>query len=371
MRQIDDLDVFMSPGRELRLRADVLRDGIRVSDDVAPGGFTADSMTVSWDLDGEVKQIADVDITYSDTYGRSLIPTEFQSLLGPWGNELDLTLEAHLGDRIAAVPVGQLMITAVPEATDGSGKYWLMGREIVTGSVLTVRAKSQDERVRRRGFAEHKLQPINTSAWDELGRLTGLPLARNVSDVSCPKLEYERAQGNRLVQAQALSAALGGIGVVDAYGVWTIVPDLIGTPVGVIDATVIDAPFAIDSENVYNEVIGNFEDADRNPIVVPPARITSGPLAVNGPYGTYSRFYASEFVTTKAAAQAALAKILRQVSQPTFERRFTAQLDPRVEIGDTWTLRTSDTETTGLIVALEWKGDVMVGTLRFQESINA
>ncbi|MEF3322311.1 hypothetical protein PV375_01205 [Gulosibacter sp. GYB002] len=367
-----DLLIFMSPGRELRLRVDVLRDGIRVSEELAPEGFTPTAFEVSWDLSGEIKQVAHVNIVYAHRYGESIVPRDFEAMLGPWGNDIDLTLEARLGEQIASVPVGQLMITAVPEATDSSGKYRLQGRRIVTGSMLTIRAKSQDERIRRNGFSQVTLKPTKISSWDEIVRLTGMLVARNVPDKSPPQLEYERAQGDRLKQVHALAAHLGGVAVVDAYGVLNIVPDTVGEPVARLEGTILEAPYSVESDDVYNEVIGSFEDEARNPIVVEPARITSGPLAVGGPYGTYSRFYASEFVKTKAAAQSALQKILQQVSKPSFAQKFTAMLDPRMEIGDTWTIVTPNgEEITGLVTAIKWDGDVMEGTLQYQEDVYA
>lgn len=374
MRQISDEDllIFTTPGRELRMRVDVFRGTERVSEDLAPDGFTPSDFTVSWDLDGEIKQVADVDITYTDDFGRSLKPDDFQALFGPWGNDLQVSLEAHIGSQVASIPVGVLMIVKVPTATDGTGIYWLQGRRIVTGSVLTVTAHSQDERIARWGFGQATLKPTKSTCWDEIVRLTEMPVLRNVTDTGVPTLEYDRAQGDRLKQVQALFSALGGVGVVDEQGAWKCIPDEISTPVGTLNATVMDAPYSVDSEGVYNQVIGVFEDADRNPIVVPPASITEGPLAVDGAYGVYSRFYASEFVQTAAAARSALAKILKQVSRPTFERQFTALLDPRVEIGDTWTAVMPEGESvTGLITALKWQGDTMTGTLRFQEDIYA
>lgn len=367
-----ELLVFTSPGRELRLRVDVLRDGERISQQLEAEGFTPSGFEVSWDLDGEVKQVASVEIVYSHLYGESILPRDFESMLGPWGNDLDLTLEARLGSQIATLPVGQLVITSVPEATDATGKYQLQGRRIVTGSVVTVVGKSQDERIRRWGFGQATLKPAKSTCWDELVRLTGLSVARNVPDKATPSLEYERAQGDRLKQVQAIAAHLGGVAVVDAYGTLTVVTDVAGDPVGRIEGTVLEAPFRVDSNGVYNEIIGNFEDGDRNPIVVAPAQITDGPLSVNGPYGVYSRFYASEFVQTRAAAESALQKILQQVSKPSFEQQFKAVLDPRVEIGDTWTVVTPDgQEVTGLVTELKWRGDTMEGTVRFQEDVYA
>lgn len=369
MRQISDADltIITSPAAALRYRVDVMRGAERVLTDL-----TASSPVISWDLDGEIKQLADLDIVYSDDLAGSLVPRDFQALIGPWGNELTVSAEWSIDEQRATVPVGQLLVESIPSATDDSGLYRLHGRELVLGSVVSVRAVSLDERIARRGFGAERLAPVASTCWDELARLTGMKVARNVPDRPAPKLEYERAQRDRLRQAHALATRLGGTLVVDADGVLTVVPDVVGEPVGEIAATrVIDAPYSVSSEGIYNEVVGNYEDDDRNPISVPPARITAGPLAVTGPYGVYTRYHASEFVTTRAAAVSAQRSILEQVSRPSFDRTFTALLDPRVEIGDTWTVLARDGAVTGLVTRLEWGAGTMTGTIRHQEDIRA
>lgn len=359
--------VATSPGRSARLRVDVMRGADRVLDGIMDGGLTGVAPRLSWDLDGEIKQVADFEVVYASDFGDSLTPRAFQSALGPWGNDVQLSMEFSLGSQMVTVPVGRLMIDKNPSATDGTGIYRLMGRDIVIGSHVTVSAKSLDERVARAGFGAEKLAPVEATCWGEIARLTGMKVARNVPDVASPGLEYERSQRDRLKQVQALGRALGGAVVVDATGTLRVVPTEILTPVGVLDATPIEAPYEVDSEGVYNEVVGNFEDADRNPIVVPPAQITVGPLAVDGPYGRYTRYYASPFVTTGDAAVSAIAKLLADVSRPTFERKFGMLLDPRVEIGDTWTIA----GTTGLVTALEWRDDQMTVTLQYRGDVRA
>lgn len=368
MRTLSDRDllIFQSPGVELRLRVDVLHGAERVLADQA-----GVDPVVSWDLTGEVKQVADLGIVYTDDQGGSILPKDFAAKVGPWGTDLQISLEAELNGQRVLAPAGLLMVESIPEAYDSDG-WRVQGRTFNLGTTLVLKAKGLDERVARRGFgAERLAPPSGATCWGEIARLTGMKIARNVPDVAAPTLEYERAQRDRLKQVHALASRLGGVLVPDADGVLTLVPDTIGAPVGTISGTVVDAPYSLDSEGVYNEVIGNFEDPDRNPINVAPARVTSGPLAVTGPYGVYTRYYASEFVTNQAAAVSALAKILAQVSTPSFDRQVTTLIDPRVEIGDTWTITTPQGDVTGLVTSVQWdlRERTMQLIIRHQESV--
>ena len=75
---------------------------------------------------------------------------------------------------------------------------------------------------------------------------------------------------------------------------------------------------------------------------------------------------------TETAARSALEKILEQVSRPKFERDFELHLDPRVEIGDTWTVNTGTGETvTGLVTTIQWTPPTMQVTLRITGDVYA
>lgn len=364
-----DLLVVTSPGKKLRIRADFFLDGERVLEDA-----TAVDPSISWDLDGSLKQVSTFGIVIPSLEGESSAPKDFAARIGPWGTEVMLSLEKTLGENTVTVPVGTLRVKSIPEANEAPG-FKVFGRTLTVGTQLQIEAVDPLLNIERRGFAAEKLSPQRTHCWDEIARLTGMKVARNVPDQTVPALEYERSQGNRLVQVQALAEKLGGVIVPDADGILTLVPDEAGVSLGEIAGTPARAPYSVHSEGVYNEVVGNFEadiDGERVPIVVAPARIIEGPLRVDGPYGVYTRYYASELVTTAVAARSALDKILNQVSKPAFERPFSMPIDPRVEIGDTWTVTVSDGEkVTGVVTAVRWSDAGMDVTLRYRESVYA
>lgn len=371
MRQLDDQQTRLatSPGAHMRIRVDVTRGTDRLLENL-----TATEPRISWDIDGQRKQIAQLELIYASTHGETITPKHWTDAIAPFGSELQLSLEISLGTETTLIPVGQLPIESIPNATDATGTT-IAGRTISLGSTVEIIAEDQTLRIERAGFAKERLTPPRgTTCWNEIERLTGMIVARNTPDAPTPNLEYAREQGNRLTQVQALAARLGGVIVPDAYGILTLVTDIETSPVGTINGTPLDAPYALTSDGVYNEVVGNFETDgdDRRPIIVPPAQITRGPLAVDGPYGRYTRYYASEFVKTETAARSALEKILEQVSRPKFERDFELHLDPRVEIGDTWTVNTGTGETvTGLVTTIQWTPPTMQVTLRITGDVYA
>lgn len=370
MRQLTEsqLEIALSPGARMRIRVDVVRDGERLLEDL-----TATDPEVSWDLDGQRKQLARFSIVYASTFGETITPRQAMDALSPFGSEAELSLEISLGEHLVLVPVGRLPIESIPDARDATG-VTINGTDLSLGSVVDINAEDLTIRIERWGFGKETLKPpTGASCWDEIERLTRMLVARNVTDAPAPALEYVRQQGDRLTQVQALADRLGGVLVPDAYGILTVVTDLETTPAGIIAGTPLAAPYALTSDGVYNEVVGNFEaDGDRRPIVVPPAQITTGPLRVDGPYGHYTRYYSNDAVTTEAAARAALKKILAQVSRPKLEREFELRLDPRVEIGDTWTIDTGTGETvTGVVTKIAWTPPTMQLTLRITGDIYA
>lgn len=371
MRTLSDLDftTAMSPARTVNLRVDAFLGAERVlerlyADIPGPDG-RGTPWSVSWALAGDNRIIADLALVYSDDLGGSLLPRDFQDRLTPFGTTLQLALEVSTGSQTVTIPAGEVRVDDIPNAYD-AGRYFLNGEPFTLGSYLVVGASDMLSMVRDAGITDARLAPVASTCWDEIARLTGMKVTRNVPDKPVPAIEYERAQGGRLDAVDRLADHLGGVIMTDPTGALTIVAEGERQPLWLLDQSVtLDLPVSVSAERVYNEVCGNFSDAQGNPIVVPPARITTGPLAVDGPFGRRTRYYASEFVQTVDAARSAVQRILDLESRPTFSRKFTALLDPRVELGDTGTIAYQGEEVTGVVEALEWRADgTMTGSLR-------
>src|SRR5690606_11772840 len=98
--------------------------------------------------------------------------------------------------------------------------------------------------------------------------------------------------------------------------------------------TVLDVSDEIDTDTVYNEVVGTFEDAAGNPLYAV-ARVESGPLSVDGPYGVNTRYYASDLVKTQVQANGAVQSVLDQsIGSQQYDVQVQCHVNPLVEIGD-------------------------------------
>ncbi|WP_223690138.1 hypothetical protein [Leifsonia poae] len=100
------------------------------------------------------------------------------------------------------------------------------------------------------------------------------------------------------------------------------------------EGTVVDIGYEVDTDTVYNCVVGTFEDADRNPIYSV-AEETVGPLATSGYYEENTRYYSSPLVTTQAGADSAVRAILTQsIGGQTYEVPISCIANPVIESGD-------------------------------------
>jgi len=297
----------------------------------------SNSWSLRWDSEAAVKSGGKLTIVYTPEVAESLTPTQFADVLAPFGQEVNLLLEVSAGDFAETVQLGHYRITAVPDARDAFADF--LGGTIVVGSTVTVRLQSRDIAVQREGFRSEQSPPDLSSCWAEIQRLTGMQVLRSVGDKAIPNnVVYLAEQGGRLKAVQALAEVLGGVEYVTPDGAMSVIPNEPGDVVAELvlgdHGTIIDVAHSMESEGVYNEVIGNFQTEDRTPIYAV-ASITDGPLSVDGPYGRYTRYYASPFVQTKAAAQSAVDAILTQVSSAqTYRVPVTCVIDPRLEMGD-------------------------------------
>ena len=120
----------------------------------------------------------------------------------------------------------------------------------------------------------------------------------------------------------------------DAYGVVWVLPPLGDAPspsVRLADGeggTVVSAPTRDSREGTPNRVVarGEAESEDR-PAVQGVADVRSGPMSVDGPYGTVVEYYSSRLLTVNAQAVAAAKQILR--SRRSRRLPVTCAPDPR------------------------------------------
>lgn len=308
------------------------------SDRVAEGlAFT--SWSFDGDLGAEVGYSGSGVIVCESVDGESWSPTGTEGVLSPFRARLELVMEISAGEFTEQVSLGMVKVVKVPSAEDQT--VVVDGRTRVVSSRVAVSFLSTDEALRRRGFRFPDTSKAGVSVWGEVRRLSAFPVEESVPDVTVPSLKtWEAAQGGRLKALHELGRLLGGTLVVNSRGALTLVPDEMPAPVGVLQlgesGTVTEIEAEIDTDGVYNEVVGTFEDANRNPIYSV-ASVATGDLAPDGLYGTNTRYYSSDLVKTQAQADAAVKAVLNEsISSLMYDVQVQCLINPLVEIGDVW-----------------------------------
>src|SRR3546814_20364587 len=107
------------------------------------------------------------------------------------------------------------------------------GVDVVVASRVQVEFRSLEERVRRRGFRSAEHPASLGSCWDEIRRITGMPVVETVEDKPIQGSSvWEPKPGGRLEAVQKLADVLGGIPPVNSVGAFPIVTEDVGWPGG-------------------------------------------------------------------------------------------------------------------------------------------
>ena len=301
----------------------------------------ADGWELTWNSEADIKSAGTLTIVYTDELARSLSPERFNDTLAPFGQELNLLLEVSAGEFSETVQLGRFLITAVPDARDEH--FQLLGQTLTVGSRVTLTLEDRTVRLKRWGFRSDQSPAPLSSCWGEIGRLSGMQIIRSVPDKAAPKsMVYKGVKGGRLAAVQALATQLGGRLYVTPDGALSVLPDGWGEPVAALvlgdNGTILDRGNSMESEEIFNEIVGNFEDENRNPIFVT-ASVTDGPLAVDGPFGVNTEYITDETITTKHAAQLAVnARLLETTSRQVYRVPVTCIVNPLLEDGDVVTV---------------------------------
>lgn len=356
MRQhSDQLESVLSGSFERELSVNVFNGSERVLE-----GMRFESWQLDADLGRGICAQGSGTVVHSSGDGSSLVPVGTEGVLSPFRARVEPVMTIRAGGFEESVSLGTFRVTAVPSASDSVAE--VAGRELVVASRVGLRFDSLESDVERWGFRSPEQSKAGVSAFAEIRRLTGMPVEETVADVDLPSAKvWEAKQGGRLDAVLELGRILGGSAVVNSRGAWIVVPDVIGEPVARLrlgaEGTVIDVADEIDTDTVYNEVVGTFEDAAGNPLYAV-AQAPDGPLSPSGPYGRNTRYYQSDLVKTQTQAQKAVDAVLAQsIGSQQYDVQVQCHVNPLVEIGD--------------VVALDgWKRP-LVGQLRKVELSNS
>lgn len=295
----------------------------------------------SWQLDADLGRgictQGSGTVIYSSPDGASIVPVGTEGILSPFRARVEPVMTIRAAGVEESVSLGTFRVSSVPSAFDSVATY--DGREMVVASRVGLKFDSLETDVERWGFQSPEQSKAGASAFGELRRLTGMPVEETVPDVTLPTLKvWEAQKGSRLAAVLELGRVLGGAAVVNSRGAWEIIPDAIGDPVASLrlgaEGTVIDVADEIDTDTVYNEVVGTFEDATGKPILAI-VRVTSGPLSVDGPYGVHTRYYTNDLVKTQGQANAAVQSVLDEsIGSQQYDVQIQCHVNPLIEIGD-------------------------------------
>ncbi|MBX3435920.1 MAG: hypothetical protein KF861_00295 [Planctomycetaceae bacterium] len=357
----DNLKAALTGGSiSRRLVADSFYGATRTLQDIP-----ISTWSIRGDLTAAIKTGADVTILYTDDFARAATPHELTDALAPYGQELHLYMVIKLADTEERLPLGQFRIESVPGGTDAQRRF--RDRVITEGSTVQVTLMDRFLGVQRARFRSLQEPASLTSAWAELARISGLAVTRTVPDVAIPStLVYDR---DRLQAVQLLAGVLGGTAIMTSQGTVAVIPNTPGDVVATLaigeDGVVTDVQYSMQSENAYNVVTGDFETDDGTPIHVE-AQISTGPLAIDSPYGEHVLEYPGDksLITTQAAAQAAVDQLLEQSSvTEAYELPVQCVFNPLLELGDVVQVERMDRLITGRINTLDY-GDTGPMSLR-------
>lgn len=296
----------------------------------------------SWELESnlgsKVCTAGSGTLVHESIHGESLSPVGTHGFLSAFRARVEPVMTITEGDFAESVSLGSFRVTGNPTVQDTTA--YVDGTERVVASMVGMKFMSLDEDVNRWGLRFPEQSEVGASAFNEIRRLTGMPVEQQgVSDVNLPTAKvWEAKQGGRLDAVHGLGRILGGTAVVNSRGAWVVVPDVVGEPVATLRlgelGTVIDVADEIDTDTIYNEVVGSFEDEDGNPFWSV-AAVTSGDLAVTGDYGHNTRYYSSDLVKTQAQGDTAVQSVLdMSIGSQSYDVQIQCHVNPLVEVGD-------------------------------------
>lgn len=312
-----------------------------------------DSWQLESDLGGKVCSSGSGVIVHESLNGESLSPSGTSGELSAFRARVEPVMTIRAGGFSESVSLGSFRVTGNPSVSDSTAV--INGELVVVASTVGVKFFSLDEDVNRWGFRFPEQSAAGVSAFAEIRRFTGMPVEKTVPDVALPTLKvWEAKQGGRLDAVLELGRILGGSAVVNSRGAWVIIPDVVGEPVATLRlgemGTVLDVADEIDTDTVYNEVVGSFQNEAGDPFYAV-ATVDTGDLSVSGDYRTNTRYYSSDLVKTQAQGDAAVRSVLDvSIGSQQYDVQIQCHVNPLVEVGD--------------VVALEgWKRP-LVGQLR-------
>jgi hypothetical protein len=262
---------------------------------------------------------------YVVSQGESLRPRLKTDPLAAYGQEVAISYVVGTDINIA---LGRFRITDVPSATE----TYRFASDVISGSVVELTLADRFDILVNDSFLAAS-SPQSTSAWDEIQRISPIPVVRSLPDATVPAtLVYQ----NKLDAIKKLMTLMGGEPAMTREGAltarlstsWALGLDPVTSITGVIERD--DGM----SNHLFNcIVVTNSNDSS----IVGIAQIDdpSNPLCVTGPLGRRVKTVQDPLATTQAAADASARTYLTQYStQQTQTVKVTCLPRWDIELGD-------------------------------------
>lgn len=323
-------DLLLSGGYEGVYVADVIVDGSSVLEE-----NPISNVSMTWNGDARVRGTGRCVFTYSDDRGGSIVPEDVTSWMTPYATVLNISYRLTAGDFVEKILLGSFKVIKVTDPIDFRRPF--LGDYISLGSSVGLQFADLSRVTDRERFPIPYGPSDLSSVWAEMGRLTLLPLLRNVADAAIPRAVTYK--DNRLDAIYDLARVLGGTPYVNENGQLTIDPDewpdeseeLLTGSEGVVISR---APADLTDEEVYNQVVVRSWDDGQGSILAT-KELESGRLRYGGVMGRIPYFASSEYVTTAEQAYAYASDLLPKVSSlPALQLELEVVPDPRRQVGD-------------------------------------
>jgi hypothetical protein len=262
---------------------------------------------------------------YVVSQGKSLRPRFQTDPLAAYGQEVSISYVVGNSVNIA---LGRFRITDVPSATE----TYRFASSNVSGSIVELTLADRFDLLVNDSFLA-VTSPQSTSAWDEIQRISPVPVVRSLDDAVVPStLVYQ----NKLDAVKKLMALMGGEPAMTREGALTARLST-SWALGLAPVTTITGVIQRDdgmSNNLFNCIVVT-NSSDSSIVGVAQIDDPSNPLCVTGPLGRRVKTIQDPLATTQEAAQATAATYLAQYStQQTQTVKVTCLPRWDVELGD-------------------------------------
>ncbi|MEV4735567.1 MULTISPECIES: hypothetical protein [unclassified Microbacterium] len=316
--------------------ADLIYNGERRLQDVP-----LTDVSFSEDGNASIQQDGSCRIVWTDVFGKAMAPREVTDAFAPFGAQLRVYSNITAGPFSERMQYGVFEITDVPSARDEDMVF--RGLVISTGSTIELELKELLAGVGEETFDVPSAPSGLASTWQEIGRVSGLQLARTIDDKPITRtIMYPDSKLDAVYEL--MDVMLDGIPHMRADGTLSARPKAWPNPVRTLrrgdGGQLIGVGRKMSAEQVRNRVVVRATSGEAKAVLAV-AEITEGALRVRepsggrSPFGARTRYLASEYITTQAQAQAWADSTLPSVSVlkasvVPVEMTF----DPRVERGD-------------------------------------